>query len=149
MKLPGFAKFGLKLVIGAGVNEVLKNIITSTTPADLTKTRQIMVKIGKYAITTVVAGLIADKTVNDIDEMIQEITTTIVSPSVKAANWAAEEMKKYPGQSVADEPITFHHDKNTKPIGKVTDISVDDQGDITARVINKLLKEVEDGGTTD
>ncbi len=77
MKLPNFAKFALKLVIGAGVNEVLNNMIKFTTPEELTKPRQIMVKIGTYALTSMIAGVIADQTVKEIDEMLREITAPL------------------------------------------------------------------------
>lgn len=63
-------RLAAKAVVSAGVNEVLTNAIKSTTPLGLTKTKEMMVKIGTYAITGYVAVKVADYTVQEAEDLI-------------------------------------------------------------------------------
>lgn len=70
MKIPVFAKFVLKMVAGAGVNEVLTNIIKSTTPEDISTTRQVMTNLGKLVIIEAVSSVVVDQFVKDVEEVL-------------------------------------------------------------------------------
>lgn len=72
-------KFGFKLVVMAGVNQVLKNIIKTTTPVDIKPMEKIFVNIGSLAISDIISSIIANEVVKNIEETIQDIRTSAES----------------------------------------------------------------------
>ena len=125
MLIPPFARLVIKMVIQGGVNEVLMNVVKSTTPADITPTRMTMVKIGTYAITQVVAGWVAEKTIKQVENFIEE--------------------------ALGSSPTTnkFNHTEQETPIGRATDIVSTEDGieftikkGVTAEEASEIMRSV-------
>jgi hypothetical protein len=100
MKIPQIAKFALKVIVMDGVNEVLGNVIKTTTPDDITKVKQIIVNIGKLAISDTIAGIVADNVIKDVEEVVEVVEAVTTKPhrwpvgsDFKAEGWTKEAVK--------------------------------------------------------
>lgn len=134
MKIPTFAKFVLKMIAMAGVNEVLGNVVKSTTPLDISITRQVMINIGKLVISEAVAGFVADRVVSDIEEAL-----SIPIPVVK--------IEKEPTST--EFPVGSEKTPSSS-VGPFGGMTINELTGITDQIKfqdQSFQKEVDDGGT--
>ncbi len=72
------AKFAIELLTTAGVGCVVENIITATTPADLSTAKKIGVRIGSLVIGAMVSAKVeeyVDEKIEEVDEFVKALTT--------------------------------------------------------------------------
>lgn len=72
------AKFVIEFVTTAGVGCVVGNIITATTPADLSTAKKIGIKIGSLVIGAMVSSKVeeyVDEKIEEAEEFINALTT--------------------------------------------------------------------------
>lgn len=142
MKLSPIVKFSVKIVVMAGVNEVLGNLIRTSTPIDIKPIRQIMINIGRIAIADSVSGIIADRVVQDIDEVLEAVT---FSPSKEAVKgYTEEELRESIGKTWKDIKSKIDEKKGT-----LKGTSTDELGQTIEDVRNAMTKvEGEDNDRT-
>lgn len=68
-----FAKTGVKLVVGKSVNFVVATAITRYIPVE-SKTEQVQLFIGSYAIAGVVSTLATDYVGGKVDDIVESVT---------------------------------------------------------------------------
>lgn len=85
LKLSGYPRLAVSIVASSAASVVVGNIVSATTPADLTKIQKINVKVGGYVVGAAAGAIAAKYMLEQIDASLDIINMVVAAAKAKNA----------------------------------------------------------------
>lgn len=84
LKLTGYPRLAVSIIASSAASVVVGNIVSATTPTDLTKIQKINVKVGGYVVGAAAGAIAAKYLLENIDASLDVINMIVAASKAKS-----------------------------------------------------------------